>query len=237
MGFLTVFPVNSDLPLTETSKYAFTFPLVGCLIGGVTGLSCYLLKDLLPDLIVGTIGLGLILLMTGLHHTDGLLDFGDGLMYHGTASQKIKVMKDNSIGTGGLVLGFIVLMATLFSISHLQKHSIISSIVIAETGAKLALVLSIWIARPIGKGIGKVFIDSFKIHSGRSQVLASVAIGLVVAVLVGGLRGVTSIASVFVISPLIVNISMREFNGVNGDVLGAINEIARLTSLTMFLVL
>ena len=46
--------------------------------------------------------LALLLWMTGLHHTDGLLDFGDGVMVHGTAEHKIEVMHDQLTGAGGL---------------------------------------------------------------------------------------------------------------------------------------
>ena len=236
IGFLTIFPIHPDRSLDEISKYIFIFPLIGLLIGAITGVFCFLVKGYLPDLIVGTLSLGIILLVTGLHHTDGLLDFGDGLMYKGNASQKINVMRDSFIGTGGIILGFIVLAATLFSIAGLPKDSIISSIIIAETNAKFALVLSISISKPISDGTAKIVIDSLKVHKGKIQTLASSIICLTIAALLGGQVGVIAIVFVFSVSLLIITISIKEFNGVNGDVLGAIHELSRLTSLIVFLV-
>jgi adenosylcobinamide-GDP ribazoletransferase len=236
IGFLTIFPIKPDQPLSEVSKYVFMFPIVGFTIGSITGLSCYLIKGYFPDLIVGTIGLGILLFLTGLHHTDGLFDLGDGLMFKGTALQKVKVMRDSAVGTGGLILGFIVLIATLFSLASLQKDSLVSAIIIAETNAKFALVLGIWISKPIDSGTAKIFIDSLKAHKGGIQTLGSSVIGLTIAILLGGLPGVIAMVSVLLVSLLVVGISIKEFNGVSGDVLGAINEISRLVSLTVFLV-
>ncbi len=236
IGFLTIIPVKDGLSLTEISKYTFIFPFIGLLTGGTAGLICYLSKGYFPDLIVGTIGLGILLFITGLHHTDGLLDLGDGLMYKGTPREKLRVMKDNKIGTGGIVLGFIILTATLFLISHIPKDSIIASLIIAETSSKLSLLFSVGIATPAGTGIGKIFIDSFKTHRGGYQVLTGFIIGLVIAVSLGGVTGILVTASVLGVSLLLVALSTREFKGVNGDALGAIHEIVRFTSLIVILV-
>ena len=61
----------------------------------------------LPDIVAGALVFALLLWMTGLHHTDGLLDFGDGVMAHGTPEHKIDVMHDQLTGAGGLSLGIL----------------------------------------------------------------------------------------------------------------------------------
>ena len=43
-----------------------------------------------------------IALMTGIHHTDGLADFADGLMTKGSKEKKRKAMKDLSVGSAGI---------------------------------------------------------------------------------------------------------------------------------------
>ena len=61
--------------------------------------------------------------MTGLHHTDGLLDFGDGVMAHGTPEHKIDVMHDQLTGAGGLSLGILTMLITALAVGSLSVFS------------------------------------------------------------------------------------------------------------------
>ena len=76
----------------------------------------------MPGIVVGGLVLALLLLITGLHHTDGLLDFGDGVMVHGTAEHKIEVMHDQLTGAGGLTLGIMTMLITALAIGQLQSN-------------------------------------------------------------------------------------------------------------------
>jgi adenosylcobinamide-GDP ribazoletransferase len=94
-AFLTVLPLRMDMDcLTDSAKFMFIFPLIGALIGLIAGVFGWAIGLVLPSLVAGALALGLLLLLTGLHHTDGLLDFGDAVMYHGTAERKIEIMHD-----------------------------------------------------------------------------------------------------------------------------------------------
>ena len=89
LSFLTIIPVGMDPDcLTDSADYMYLFPLVGAIIGLLAGLFAWLLLKILPSLVAGILTLGVILLLTGLHHTDGLLDFGDGIMYQGIPNEE-----------------------------------------------------------------------------------------------------------------------------------------------------
>ena len=67
------------------------------------------LSPLLSAALVYSLAIGL----TGFHHLDGLVDFGDGLMAHGDPQRKIEIMRDKRIGTGGLALFLTVCLVKL----------------------------------------------------------------------------------------------------------------------------
>ncbi len=87
-SFLTIVPVgNSDLQ--TIARHMYLFPLVGIAIGLMVGSVAYGLSFFLEPLVVGLLITGMLALITGIHHTDGLSDFADGLMVRGTKGKKI----------------------------------------------------------------------------------------------------------------------------------------------------
>ncbi|MEM3942322.1 MAG: adenosylcobinamide-GDP ribazoletransferase, partial [Candidatus Bathyarchaeia archaeon] len=132
ISFLTILPVGmSEDCLKDAAEHMYLFPIIGALIGSIGGAMALLLSFFLPNIIVGGLTCGFILLLTGLHHVDGLLDFGDGLMCHGPPDRKIKAMHDVNTGTGGLTLGLITILTTAFCISQLGKNIVFQALVVA----------------------------------------------------------------------------------------------------------
>ena len=125
LSFLTIFPIAMDKDLlTDCANNMWAFPLIGAFIGLLAGVFGWVAFQFLPGIVVGAIVLALLLLITGLHHTDGLLDFGDGIMAHGTPEHKIEVMHDQLTGAGGLVLGMMTLFISALAIGQLSLAAI-----------------------------------------------------------------------------------------------------------------
>lgn len=57
---------------------------------------------------------------TGFHHLDGLIDFGDGMMVHGSPEKKIAVTRDKRIGTGGVA--YLLMVGFNNICSHIDSH-------------------------------------------------------------------------------------------------------------------
>src|SRR5690554_2233127 len=113
LAFLTILPVHMDMDcLTDSAKCMFLFPLIGALLGLIAGTFGWFTSLFLPTLITGALSFGILLLLTGLHHTDGLLDFGDAIMYHGARERKIEIMHDQLTGAGALGLGIMTYIIT-----------------------------------------------------------------------------------------------------------------------------
>ncbi len=266
-SFLTRFPVGRKFETYEDlAPKIWLFPIVGFVLGLISGLIGLILLNVLPFLLVGFIILGLLLLMTGAHHTDGLLDFGDGLMVMGPPERKIEAMHDVAIGAGGFTLGFIILILTGLSISY-SMNAILLALVLSEVGAKFGMVAICSLGKSAGTKTAEPFIKlNKKKHLVFSLILSLVLIYLTIFILnffnmviyhlnfakfLFGhpsflspidLIQVSSIIIIFLIGtflPLIIilRLSNSNFNGLTGDCLGALNEITRLFILILVLIL
>jgi adenosylcobinamide-GDP ribazoletransferase len=235
-AFLTILPVGMDIDyLKDSAKYMPIFPLVGAFIGLIAALFSFLLLKILPELIVAMLTLGLILLITGLHHTDGLLDFGDGIMVQGSPEKKIRVMHDQRMGAGGFTMGFITILTTAFCIASLNTDIIIPSLIISEASAKLSMVVGVWLGKPAHEGMTIPFIESMQGKYRGMRLLIALLTTFLVAAYLLGIGGSIMVVSSIMISLVLVRMSNRHFKGITGDVLGAMNEIARMVSLITIL--
>lgn len=231
-GFLTVLPVKTDEEsLANTANHMYLFPLLGGFIGLLAGGLAWLLLHFLPPIIVGVLTIGFILIFTGFHHTDGLLDFGDGLMLQGSPEQKIKVMHDNHVGTGAFSLALIVILTSILCISQMPQYLILQSLIISEGSAKFSMVFLAKTGKSAHHGLNTYFINAMRKHYGLRQIVIATGISLVITTFLLGVWGAIILAAGITASLVILGISNRHFRGVTGDVFGAANDISRMASL------
>jgi adenosylcobinamide-GDP ribazoletransferase len=238
LAFLTVLPVGMDENgIQQAANYMPLYPLLGAMIGFMCGALSWALFTFLPSLLVGTFTLGFLLLITGVHHTDGLLDFGDAVMFHGSREGKIRIMRDPATGAGGVSLGLVVLLATALSISSLNQGSVILSLVASEAAAKFAMLLLAWAGHSAHIGMNTPFVEAMHKKRGRWFKLG-VGLVLLLTITLLTLRGVGLLVALAAVlsAALLLLISERQFGGITGDVIGATNDITRLLSLVVILV-
>jgi adenosylcobinamide-GDP ribazoletransferase len=235
-SFLTTIPVRMDQDiLTDTAKCMFLFPLIGAFIGLLAGLCGWATSHFLPSLIVGTLVLGFLLLITGLHHTDGLLDFGDGIMAHGSPERKIEIMHDQLTGAGGLSLGIMTFLITAFAIAELDKSIIVQGLVVVEVSAKLSMIVGAWAGKSVHKGMSSSFLEAMHGTTGNARLVAGLVISFGISLPLLWLKGAVTVLAAILASLVIVGIAHWHFKGVTGDVLGATNELSRVASLITLL--
>jgi len=236
LGFLTIIPVGMDPDcLTEGAKYMHLFPVVGAFIGSLAGLFAWLLLHILPSLIVGILTLGFLLLITGIHHADGLLDFGDGIMVQGPPQKKIEIMHDQRTGAGGIALGLVTMLTTAFCIAGLDRGVIVQSLIASEISAKLAMVIMAWAGKSAHKGMNTFFVNAMHGQHRNLRLITTLVISFGLSILL--LRAIGSIVTIasLITALIMVSVSNRHFKGVTGDVMGAANELARMASLVVIL--
>jgi adenosylcobinamide-GDP ribazoletransferase len=153
-------------------------------------------------------------------------------------------MKDVHAGAGGLLFMAMDLLF-LFALAETFAGSstwLLVPLLVAEVCAKVAQITVIAFGKSAHEGMGSYMISRMK----KTQYLAAVAgawiiivTAIVGAALISGagqplrvfLAGGLAMLSPLATALIILVISDRNFGGVNGDVIGAANEIARIVAL------
>jgi adenosylcobinamide-GDP ribazoletransferase len=245
LSFLTVFPVHMDNDLlTDCAKYMWAFPLIGAMLGLFAGIFGWITLQFLPSMVVGALSLALLLWMTGLHHTDGLLDFGDGIMVHGTAEKKIEVMHDQLTGAGAIGLTVMTYLITalaftqLYSTIHILTVPIpliLPAIIVVEMSAKLSMVVSAWAGKSVHQGMNTSFLATMHGNNGAMRLITALAISLAIALPLLWIAGFFVVLAALIMGLIMVRVAHRNFNGVTGDVFGATNELTRMVCVLVLL--
>ncbi len=237
LSFLTVFPVSMDKDLlSDCANNMWAFPLIGAFLGLLAGLFGWIASIFLPSLVVGALALALLLWMTGLHHTDGLLDFGDGVMVHGSPEKKIAVMHDQLTGAGAIGLALMTYIVTAFAFASigggvnffgLRVPYIFPAVILIELCAKLSMVVAARAGRAVHEGMNTSFLKAMHGSSGNWRLALALVISFAVSLPLFGLGGVWVVLAAVASALAMVSIAHRNFGGVTGDVFGSTNELTR----------
>ena len=227
-SFLTIFPTgNADLQ--TIAKYMYLFPIAGIAIGFIVASFGFGLSYLgLEPLVVGLLVMGAIALITGIHHTDGLADFADGIMKKGTQKQKLQAMKDLSTGSAGIVTIVLYIVGMIIALTLIEGYLLFQAILVSEIMAKFSMVLMASVGKSAALGSNSPFLQLMK---NKKKLALSIVLTVIPMTIIAGNTGMIVFAAGTIITLFLVGISTRSFGGITGDVLGATNEITRLSSL------
>ncbi len=233
-SFLTIVPSGSHT-LEDTAKNMHAFPAIGLLMGFVLGMAGLGLYYAGVDHIIAAFFLvAATMLITGLHHTDGLADFADGLMRRGTISEKLAAMRDVSVGTGGVAAITLYVAAMVAALSVADGEAIFWILLFGESSAKFSMVLVASVGSSSKTGSSVPFVRAMR-HRWRLYVASATA--LAPLALFGGPVAIAAIACSSIAAVLIVILAERGFGGITGDVIGAANEIGRVSFVITYVVL
>ena len=266
MAFLTTIPAGVDESFLDISaRFMFLFPVIGVLIGFLAGIYSFFTNNVL-FLLLGAINnavfsgahkvffdfiaqglasamtLAFLLVLIGLQHTDGLVDVGNALgIRKASLKEKVEIAHEWTVTRTGAFLALLVSFFTLLFIFMVKTDVIIQSLIVAETSAKLAMVTSAWQGTSPPPRFyedkwekGRNFIDSIKKNHGLYAI--SLIISLVVSIALLGLSGVLAVAAGILVGGFMIIVGKHVFGGVNGDIFGATNEIARMIALLVLVI-
>jgi len=231
--FLSTIPLGASSDGVEDAmRHIYLFPVCAVVIGLVAGGIGYAAYHFFfHPAIVALITFTAIYALTGINHLDGLADLGDGLAAHGDSRRKIAAMKDLAIGTGGvclMVFGLIATYTAILSIAYIGPLSLLSALVVGEVCAKHAMLTVSLKAIEIHDGMGSVTIQ----HTTPVKYLISLAVTLIICTLLYEVPVGLGALFVSTLAALLLRVTAnRHFGGVNGDVIGAANEVARIAAL------
>jgi adenosylcobinamide-GDP ribazoletransferase len=228
LGFLTILPVGMSFKSYEdVAKAAWLFPVVGAIIALAASAAAFASFYFFPRSITAGIALLVLLLMTGFHHLDGLLDFADAAMVRGSREARLKAMHDVNHGVAAFATGFFVLLLTYLALY--EAKGILPSLVVGEASAKFAMVLAGYSAKQSShSGMGYGFVH---VLQGNHRIMVLTILTYLPFLVLAWESAVVVLLSVVMATLLIVNISHRLFGGISGDVFGAVNELSRLVAM------
>jgi len=160
-SFLTIIPSNNT-DLETVARYMHVFPIIGIGIGLLIASIGFGLSFFLEPLIVALLVVVSIAIITGIHHTDGLADFADGLMTRGTKEKKRNAMKDLSTGSAGIVSVVLSIVGVIIALSLTTGYELFQAILLSEILAKFSMVLMASIGKSAAAGSNSPFMQIMK---------------------------------------------------------------------------
>jgi adenosylcobinamide-GDP ribazoletransferase len=228
LSFFTVFPVRRT-SLEEAAREVRLLPLVG-LVTGLPGAGLLLAAHLVPPGVAATLALGAVLLATGLHHADGVLDVGDAIMAHGSPDRRREVLEDTRVGIGGLGALFLVYAPTVGALAALCAISpdrAALALLAGEVAARSAMLLMLAFGEPADPRSSSVpFVRALSGPHRTPAVVVALVAPLPFLLATSPLAPLVILAA-----PLValgaLRISAAKFGGIGGDVVGATGEVCR----------
>lgn len=234
LGFLTWLPVGrSEAHWKAFASRPAVIPVVGYVIGGLAAIP-FLFG--LPPAVTGVLYLVAVYLATGINHADGLLDLADGLATHGDAGRALEAMQDSRVGVAG-VLALGVVLIGLFGLAQTLSAlplAAVGLVVAAEVGAKLGMTVVIARGTAAHEGLGK----ALSAEAGGGTLALAVLLSLPATLLTWPDPSAALAVAVGAATGMVLEWwTNRRLGGVNGDVMGATNELARLLGLGVGVIL
>lgn len=233
---MTVFPVKRDIearPEDLSASMAY-FPLVGALQGAILVGTYLLFSTLLPDSVVMAIALLALVLTNGGLHLDGFADTVDGLAGGNDAGERLRIMRDSSIGAIGVVFLVLDLLIKYLALREMPAEVRLPALFMFPAIGRWAMVpmaaLSTY-ARSEG-GVGAAFAGN-----GVSTALKATALAGVLLALSAGALSLVIMALLGAVIYLMSRYFRRKIGGVTGDVFGFTSEAGETLFLVMLLAL
>jgi len=228
VSFLTIIPVTGkNIPPGRAAAF---FPLIGAILGALGAELFIAASFILPSSIAALITVTFWTVISGVLHEDGLADVADAMRAGRTREKMMAILKDSRIGTYGAVAIVLSIVARWQALEHVPAPRILEVCIVAQAVPRAAMVALAWLSRPFGEGLGLAFSSSLT----TTGSLIAIAQGLIAAMLLGWRPGVIIIAGAYLIVRGARTYFYKRVGGVNGDCLGATEQMLEIFILVLF---
>lgn len=229
LGFLSRLPVGHDEDAWEAFRQQpVTIVLAGYILGVLLA-PVFLLPG--PSPTIALLYVVFVYLLLGITHLDGVADLGDAMVVHGDSERRRAVMSDTAVGTGGVLAVAIVVFGlgtAGLALATLPVRAAIL-VVVAEVGAKTGMALVVCLGSATHEGLG----SAVTAPTNPRSVVPVVAVAMP-AILLSWPRLLPAVAAMLgagIGTVALFRWVQVNLGGINGDVIGATNEIARIVAL------
>ena len=236
LKFLTILPAprrwgNTTEDLGQSLSY---FPLIGLVLGGILlGLN-YVLILILPAAVVNILLIIALVIMTGAHHIDGLMDSFDGTVSGKSRKKRLEIMADSHIGTFGIIAAILLLLLKYASLSSISSSVIMPTLLLMPALSRWIVVNAIFVfpyAKTSGMGL------AFKQGATWPRLTIATTIALAASVLLLSWQGAVLMAALWLITFGIAIYFRSRLGGLTGDVYGALNELSEVLVLVLIIII
>ena len=234
LRFLTILPVpfykhEGTDNLGRTLAY---FPVIGAILGAILVVLNYFFSLILPSSIVAVLLIIALVILTGAHHIDGLIDTCDALVAGKTYQERQAIMSDTRVGAFGITGICLLLLLKYVALSQvISLATLLVMPAISRWGMSYAIM-----AFPSAKNSGMGY--AIKSQANRSGLIASTIITIFIAMIFTGLvKGLMLCAAALILMYCMAAVLNHKFHGLTGDNYGAVNEAGEALTLILIAII
>jgi adenosylcobinamide-GDP ribazoletransferase len=244
LGLFTILPVRAatEIGRREASRAVLWLPAAGALLA-VPAAGVMLAVEAgghsAPRrLLAAALAIGVLALLTGGLHLDGLADTADGLGSRRPRDEALAIMRRSDVGPFGvaaLLFTVLVQITALATVSPGWPGA--GGVVLAAVTGRVAVVLATGPGSPAARtdGFGALVAAATtaraRVAAGAAVLVLAAGTAAVVSGQVAALRAGAAVLAGLLVADLLRRIAVRRLGGMTGDVFGALIEVAAATAL------
>lgn len=228
--FLTIVRLPATTEPASPGASAAWFPLVGAALGAAGAGIFLALRLVLPISLAALLTVAFWAAISGVLHEDGLADAADALRAGRSQERMLAILKDSRIGTFGAVAVALSILARWQALQFMLTPHVLLACIAAQAVPRAAMVGLAWTSRSFGTGLGHALSSTLA----TPAALFALAQGAIAALLCGVREGILLIVGVYLIARVARWYFYRRLGGVNGDCLGATEQILEIYALLVF---
>jgi adenosylcobinamide-GDP ribazoletransferase len=241
VAFLTRVPVGGGLG--DVRAAVPWLPVAGALIGVAVGGAYAGMVELVPATVAAAVAIVAGLMITGAFHEDGLADVADAFGGGWTPEERLRILKDSRHGTYGVAAMCSSIVLRMLSLAALGPAAGFAAVVAAHALGRSAAVATM-VGAPAAEAVGLAATltdpasaesvavgDATPPRGSVAPRLAGVVAGVAIAALAIGWWTAVAAGLAVVGTAAVVWLAVRKIGGVNGDVLGTVEQVVECTTL------
>jgi len=246
LSLFTVFPVGAapEIGRDEASRAVLWLPVVGALLAvpaaGVL-LAAQAGGHATPRLLLAAaLAVGVLAVLTGGLHLDGLADTADGLGSRRPREEALAIMRRSDVGPFGVVALVLVVVVQITALATIAPGwPSAAALALAVVTGRVAVVLATGPGSPAARpdGFGSLVAGATGARARAVAGVALIAVAAGAAALGWGwpaaVRGAAAVAAGLLAADLLRRAAKRRLGGMTGDVFGALIEAGTTTVLVV----
>jgi adenosylcobinamide-GDP ribazoletransferase len=243
LGLFTILPVRAapEIGRRDAARAVLWLPAAGALLA-VPAAGVLLAVEAgghaAPRrLLAAALAIGVLALLTGGLHLDGLADTADGLGSRRARDEALAIMRRSDVGPFGVAaLLFTVLVQITALATVTPGWPGAGAVVLAAVTGRVAVVLATGpgspAARPGGFGalVAAATTARARVAAGAGLLVVAAGTAAAVSGTAAALRAAAAVVAGLLAAELLRRIAVRRLGGMTGDVFGALIEVASATA-------